>query len=155
MSMSFYQEKDDDTCERFGKTESNVDLNAVQTLPDSDDEDIQPNGYQNTEEIDKENVCPEERSNLLNLVENVLEPNNDIMRFDERSDIISNNVSNLDNLMDYSNQNSNNMQNYSNSEFECNIQQETVVQTDTPESHKLLFEQIPEIPDGKSSELEY
>ncbi|XP_052737491.1 uncharacterized protein LOC112055609 isoform X2 [Bicyclus anynana] len=150
MSMSFYQEKDDDTCERFGKLGPSVDLNAVQLLPDSDDEDMQPNGiYQNE---DKENVCPSEKSNFFNL-EDGQEPNNDIMRFDDVSaENVANNITNLDNFMDFNVNNTNNVQNYSNAEFECNVQQD-VVQTDTPESHKLLFEQIPEIPDGKSSEL--
>ncbi|XP_069365662.1 uncharacterized protein [Maniola hyperantus] len=149
MSMSFYQEKDDDTCERFGKLEPSVDLNAVQPLPDSDDEDMQPNGGHQSDRDDKENVCPSEKSNLFSL-EDGQEPNNDRMRFDEQ--LIANNITNLDNFMDFNVNNTNNIQNYSNPEFECNIQ-ESVVQTDTPESHKLLFEQIPEIPDGKSSEL--
>ncbi|XP_045445706.1 flocculation protein FLO11-like [Melitaea cinxia] len=152
MSMSFYQEKDDDTCERFGKIESHVDLNAVQPLPDSDDEDIQPNGVCGNVNENKENICPDETSNLLGL-EQGQEPNNDIIRFDDRSEIVGNNVPSLDNYMDFNIQNTNNMQNYTNTDFECNITREPVVQTDTPESHKLLFEQIPEIPDGKSSEL--
>lgn len=152
MSMSFYQEKDDDTCERFSKIESHVDLNAVQPLPDSDDEDIQPNGVCENVNENKENICPDETSNLLGL-EQGQEPNNDIIRFDDRSEIVGNNVPSLDSYMDFSFQNTNNMQNYRNTDFECNITQEPVVQTDTPESHKLLFEQIPEIPDGKSSEL--
>ncbi|XP_045785308.1 COPII coat assembly protein SEC16-like isoform X3 [Maniola jurtina] len=151
MSMSFYQEKDDDTCERFGKLEPSVDLNAVQPLPDSDDEDMQPNGGHQSDRDDKENVCPSEKSDLFNL-EDGQEPNNDRMRFDEQSDTLANNITNLDNFMDFNVNSTNNIQNYSNTEFECNIQ-ESVVQTDTPESHKLLFEQIPEIPDGKSSEL--
>ncbi|CAH2086177.1 unnamed protein product [Euphydryas editha] len=153
MSMSFYQEKDDDTCERFGKIESHVDLNAVQPLPDSDDEDIQPNGVCENINENKENICPEETSNLLRLEQDIQEPNNDIIRFDDRSEIVGNNAPSLDNYMDFNIHNTNNMQNYTNTDFGCNIQQEPVVQTDTPESHKLLFEQIPEIPDGKSSEL--
>ncbi|XP_038215727.1 uncharacterized protein LOC119835140 [Zerene cesonia] len=153
MSMSFYQEKDDDTCERFSKLESQVDLNAVQPLPESDDEDIQPNGFcQNIHEgdDDKENLSPDQHAESFAQINNDQEPNNDIMRFDDGVQVIENNF--VDNMIDC-NVESNNMQNYSNNEFECNIQQENVMQTDTPESHKLLFEQIPEIPDGKSSEL--
>ncbi|CAG4988488.1 unnamed protein product [Parnassius apollo] len=153
MSMSFYQEKDDDTCERFAKSEGHVDLNAVQLLPDSDDEDIQTNGAcDNLNEDDKENVSPENRIGLLE-TENVEEPNNDIVKFDDRTDVAVSNVTNLDNFMDYNINNANNMQTYSNAEYDCNNIPQNVLQTDTPESHKLLFEQIPEIPDGKSSEL--
>ncbi|XP_063531440.1 uncharacterized protein LOC134742320 [Cydia strobilella] len=117
MSMSFYQEKDDDTCERL--LDGPVDLNAVQQLPDADDND---------DEDDKENVSPRHL------------PNND--HFDQGA-----------NFMDYIN-NSNNLQNFPNIDLQTDHPpQDNVMQTDTPESHKLLFEQIPEIPDGKSSEL--
>ncbi|XP_047512373.1 titin-like isoform X2 [Pieris napi] len=148
MSMSFYQEKDDDTCERFSKLESQVDLNSVQLLPDSDDEDTEQNGdCQHVE--DKENVHPDQHNNLFSLTNNDMEPNNDILRFDDRNDITENNVvdENVECNVEF-----NNMQNYSNVDFEYS-NQENVIPTDTPESHKLLFEQIPEIPDGKSSEL--
>lgn len=160
MSMSFYQEKDDDTCERLiNKNESHVDLNAVQPLPDSDDDDIQQNGVCDRIENDKENISPEQNVDLLGGENDIQEPNNDIMRFDERKDILANNPLSFgqgDNFVDYNveSSSSNNMQTYSNNEFESsNVSQDTVVHTDTPESHKLLFEQIPEIPDGKSSEL--
>ncbi|XP_022120420.2 uncharacterized protein LOC110996858 [Pieris rapae] len=149
MSMSFYQEKDDDTCERFSKLESQVDLNSVQPLPDSDDEDTEPNGDCQHVVEDKENIHPEEHNNLFSLINNDMEPNNDILRFDDRNDITENNL--VDENVEC-NVECNNMQNYSNVDFECrNL--ENVIPTDTPESHKLLFEQIPEIPDGKSSEL--
>ncbi|XP_059057186.1 uncharacterized protein LOC131850836 [Achroia grisella] len=158
MSMSFYQEKDDDTCERLNKNTSHVDLNAVQTLPDSDDEDIQSNGiYDALNENDKENVLPDKHTEILPSDIDIQEPNNDIMRFDCRpSDLPENDVGKFeqgDNFIDY-NVDGSNIQNYPNLEFESsNVPQDTVLQTDTPESHKLLFEQIPEIPDGKSSEL--
>lgn len=154
MSMSFYQEKDDDTCERLNKNTSHVDLNAVQPLPDSDDEDIHSNGvYENVIEHDKENVLP-----LKHTDGDVQEPNNDIMKFDCRPDLAENdlvsNFERVDNFIDNNVDGTNNIQSYSNMEFDCgNVPQDTVLQTDTPESHKLLFEQIPEIPDGKSSEL--
>ncbi|KAM3963010.1 LOW QUALITY PROTEIN: uncharacterized protein ACR2FA_002772 [Aphomia sociella] len=151
MSMSFYQEKDDDTCERLNKNTSHVDLNAVQPLPDSDDDDIQTNG---TYENDKENISPENHTDIM--MSDVQEPNNDIMRFDCKPDIadVAGSFEQGDNLIDYNVDGTSNMQTYSNMEFESsNVPQETVLQTDTPESHKLLFEQIPEIPDGKSSEL--
>ncbi|CAH4037224.1 unnamed protein product [Pieris brassicae] len=148
MSMSFYQEKDDDTCERFSKLESQVDLNSVQPLPDSDDEDIEQNGGCQHGVEDKENIHPEQHNNLFSLINNDMEPNNDILRFDDRNDITENNLDeNVECHVEC-----NNMQNYSNIDFECS-NQENVIPTDTPESHKLLFEQIPEIPDGKSSEL--
>ncbi|CAG4912129.1 unnamed protein product [Colias eurytheme] len=154
MSMSFYQEKDDDTCERFSKLESHVDLNAVQPLPESDDEDdIQANGFcQNIQEgdDDKENLSPDQHADTFAQISNDQEPNNDIMRFDDGVQVIENNF--VDNMIDC-NVESNNMQHYCNNEFEGNLHQENVMPTDTPESHKLLFEQIPEIPDGKSSEL--
>ncbi|XP_060800398.1 microtubule-actin cross-linking factor 1, isoforms 6/7 isoform X3 [Amyelois transitella] len=150
MSMSFYQEKDDDTCERLGR-EPPVDLNAVQPLPDSDDEDTQPNGIcDNGDDFGKENVAPEEKTDLIDT--DVPEPNNDIMRFDCRPDVNSEPTDPFgqgDNFVDYNVTN-----NIPGFEFESsNVSQNTILQTDTPESHKLLFEQIPEIPDGKSSEL--
>ncbi|XP_061712553.1 microtubule-associated protein 1A-like isoform X2 [Cydia pomonella] len=124
MSMSFYQEKDDDTCERL--LDGSVDLNAVQPLPDADDDD-------NDHHDNKENVRPfPDNDHPL--------PNND--QFDQGA-----------NFMDYVN-NSNNLQNFPNIDLQIDHPpQDNVMQTDTPESHKLLFEQIPEIPDGKSSEL--
>ncbi|CAK1545184.1 unnamed protein product [Leptosia nina] len=150
MSMSFYQEKDDDTCERFTKLDSQVDLNSLQPLPDSeDDDDIEANG--DCQDEDKENVSPVCQSDLFSTNDNTEEPNNDIIRFDDRNDFIENNYAeeNITNC----NLETSNMQNDAIPEFECNINQESIVPTDTPESHKLLFEQIPEIPDGKSSEL--
>ncbi|CAH0604878.1 unnamed protein product [Chrysodeixis includens] len=156
MSMSFYQEKDDDTCERLAKHEPHVDLNAVQPLPDSDDEDIQLNGVsENIHENEKENISPEQHTDMFG--SDLQEPNNDIIRFDDRPGVLSQNLDHFDqgdNFVDYNVSSTNNIENYTNIEFESgNINQETVMQTDTPESHKLLFEQIPEIPDGKSSEL--
>ncbi|XP_063359287.1 uncharacterized protein LOC134648708 [Cydia amplana] len=120
MSMSFYQEKDDDTCERL--LDGPVDLNAVRQLPAADDD-----------HDDKENVSPRpDNDHPLH--------NND--QFDQGA-----------NFIDYVN-NSNNLQNFPNIDLQTDRPpQDNVVQTDTPESHKLLFEQIPEIPDGKSSEL--
>ncbi|XP_047988472.1 cell surface glycoprotein 1-like [Leguminivora glycinivorella] len=121
MSMSFYQEKDDDTCERL--LDGPVDLNAVQPLPAADDAD---------DHDDKENRSPA--------------PDNDRVRahhdpFDQP------------NFIDYVN-NSNNLQNFPDIDLQTDRPpQDNLMQTDTPESHKLLFEQIPEIPDGKSSEL--
>ncbi|XP_026330042.1 uncharacterized protein LOC113237646 [Hyposmocoma kahamanoa] len=141
MSMSFYQEKDDDTCERLRSPA--VDLNAVQPLPDSDDDDAL-NGHAD----DKENVRPETGT---------IEPDNDALRFDDRADPFAYSaspfqevVAPVDNFIDFTN----NMQQHdSNMEFDSSNSPQEVAQTDTPESHKLLFEQIPEIPDGKSSEL--
>ncbi|KAL4714588.1 hypothetical protein ACJJTC_006634 [Scirpophaga incertulas] len=157
MSMSFYQEKDDDTCERLLRNDQHVDLNAVQPIPDSDDEeDIQTNGTYNLNEFDKENINPEQHLDILGSG-NISEPNNDIMRFDERIDPLANNVpvnfGHADNFMDNNVISNENIQNYNNDFESSNLSQEDVVHTDTPESHKLLYEQIPEIPDGKSSEL--
>ncbi|XP_037869445.1 protein piccolo [Bombyx mori] len=156
MSMSFYQEKDDDTCERLTKNDLQVDLNAVQPLPDSDDEDLQQNGIcENSEGDDKENVNPKLDADLTEADINSQEPNNDIMILNDKMGALSNNVCNFnegDNFVDYNINSSDNLQSFSNIEYETTTQ-ETVIQTDTPESHKLMFEQIPEIPDGKSSEL--
>lgn len=149
MSMSFYQEKDDDTCERIAHKEPHVDLNAVQLLPDSDDEDIHTNGLH---EAEKENLSPRLQPDDSH------EPNNDILRFHEQTDRLSSNFAQIgqgDNCVDYNVDDTNDPQSYPHIEFVTgNIPSEgAVLQTDTPESHKLLFEQIPEIPDGKSSEL--
>ncbi|XP_050670315.1 uncharacterized protein LOC126969063 isoform X3 [Leptidea sinapis] len=147
MSMSFYQEKDDDTCDRFNKNNPNVDLNAVQTLPDNiDDDDLQENNVYDNIIDNKENMDPDQSD-----ISNHQEPNNDI-RYDGVANIITNDCATEDNMIDNITQ-CNNMQNYTNIEFECNNQHTDILPTDTPESHKLLFEQIPEIPDGKSSEL--
>lgn len=154
MSMSFYQEKDDDTCERVPATESQVDLNAVQTLPDSDEEDTSNGNCENENFTDKENIHPDIQVQL-DIANHFDEPNNDIMRFDDKPEV-ANNVVNVDQEDTFIyHVTSSDVPTHSQIDFESSNGQQPVAPTDTPESHKLLFEQIPEIPDGKSSELSF
>lgn len=155
MSMSFYQEKDDDTCERLGAYEPPLDLNAVHPLPDAFDDDSSNDFAQKIDFNDKENTNPERIH--VEMEQQFEEPNNDIIKFDDKP-VLANNAINLvqgDNINDYNIAEAMDTQNLSNIDFECSNVPQEVLQTDTPESHKLLFEQIPEIPDGKTSELGY